>query len=1066
MLRCPQCGKENVPPFRFCGECGATLDNAAERKVAETPPPLTPAGGERRHLTVLFCDLVGSTEIASRLDPEEWRELVAGYHRSAAAAITRYGGHVAKYLGDGVMAFFGYPEAHDNDAERAARAGLAILDALPKLNEQPGSSKLTARVGIDSGAVVVGAGAAHDADVFGEAPNIAARVQAAAEPGTVLITAATHRLVSGLFVVEERVAQLLRGIARPFELYRVVRPSGMRGRLAAAAAVRGMTPFINREEELRLLMSRWERAREGEGQVVTIVGEAGIGKSRLVQQFREQIAADPHTWLECTTAAFFQNTPFYAVTDMLQQTFHWHANQNAERRLEALETSLALAGLKLEQTVPLIALLLELPFDSKYPPLTMPPEQQRKRLLAALVAWTSGFAKAQPLVMATEDLHWADPSTLEFIQLAVEQGAAAPLMLLHTARPEFRIQWPLRSHHTQIALNRLSARHVRSMVGQVAAQEALSDATINAVVERTSGVPLFVEELTRAVLESSSGSVSGGEIPVTLHDSLMARLDRLGPAKEILQIGAVIGSEFSYELLHAVHPIPEEALLRALLTLSNSDLLYVRGIAPDSTYLFKHVLIRDAAYEALLKSRRKELHMRVARSIEGQFPALQEAHPEVLARHWTEAGETNYAIREWSKAGKQAESRNAFKEALDNYERGLAVVSSLPESPERSSRELDLRQSVIALLNVAKGYAAPETIEAVEGAIALAEKSGDLRRLANFLTSRGSTLTVSGDLQGASRILDRALELALQHSNPTNLAFVHMQQNLVRFHRGDLLGAEEHFKAWLRLFEDPGLKHAVLRNGLNVAVNALHFGSFTAWLLGRAEVGRQRQCQMIALAKTGGPFEVANSEYCAALIQIYLRNYERAESLAAHALALAEQYQLPNPAARSRCQLGWALAHLGRATEGVAMIQRGLVGVREIGTRMGLTAATSGLAEAQKLAGDIRAALETVELALQVLPDELSYRPEALRVRGELHLELEEPEEAEVDFRDAMALAQRIAAKAWELRATMSLARLLVKQGRRDEARAILGGIYNWFTEGFDLPDLKEAKALLNELSC
>jgi class 3 adenylate cyclase len=521
---CPKCGAPIQPGESFCGECGTALGEAAPAAVADIAPVTTSAGGERRHLTVLFCDLVSSTEIAARLDPEEWRETVAGYNRAAAEAISRYGGHVAKYLGDGVMAFFGYPEAHDNDAERAARAGLAMLDAIAKLRGAPERPKLAARIGIDSGAVVVGAGAGTDADVFGETPNVAARVQAAAEPGTVLITAATQRLVSGLFVVEERGAQTLRGIAAPLDLYRVIRPSGMRGRLAATAAVRGMTPFIDRQEELRLLLNRWERAHEGEGQVVTIVGEAGIGKSRLVQHFREHIAADPHTWLECTTAAFFQNTPFYAVTDMLQQTFHWHANQNTERRLEALEASLALAGLKLEEAVPLIASLLELPLDSKYPALAIAADQQRKQLLATLVAWIVGFAKAQPLVMATEDLHWADPSTLEMIQLAVEQGATAPLMLQHTTRPEFRIPWPLRAHHTQITLNRLSARNVRTMVGQVAAQNALSEDIISAVVERTSGVPLFVEELTRAVLESSGGSLGAHEIPVTLHDSLMARL--------------------------------------------------------------------------------------------------------------------------------------------------------------------------------------------------------------------------------------------------------------------------------------------------------------------------------------------------------------------------------------------------------------------------------------------------------------------------------------------------------------------------------------------------------------
>jgi class 3 adenylate cyclase len=378
--------------------------------------------GERRHLTVLFCDLVGSTEIARHLDPEEWREIVSEYHRAAAQAIERFGGHVAQYLGDGVMACFGYPEAHDNDAERAARAGLAILDAISKLNEQPTHPKLSARIGIDSGAVVVGAGAGGDADVFGDTPNIAARVQAAAAPGSVLVTAATHRLVSGLFVVEDRGAQTLKGVERPVQLYRVVRPSGVRGRLEAAAAARGLTPFVGREDELRLLMNRWERALEGEGQVALIIGEAGIGKSRLVQRFHEQIAGTPHTWVEAATGAFLQNTPFYAVTEMLRKLLAWRGDESAEEQLTQLETRLELAGLKPAEALPLIAPLLNLQIPAKYLPPVLSAEQQRRRLLATLVEWALGAARMQPTVISIEDLHWADPSTLELIQLLVDKG--------------------------------------------------------------------------------------------------------------------------------------------------------------------------------------------------------------------------------------------------------------------------------------------------------------------------------------------------------------------------------------------------------------------------------------------------------------------------------------------------------------------------------------------------------------------------------------------------------------------------------------------------------------------
>ena len=462
---------------------------------------------------MLFCDLVGSTAIAAQLDPEDWREIVASYHRAAAEAITRFGGHVAKYLGDGVMAFFGYPEAHDDDAERAARAGLAILDAIAKLNEQPGRPQLAARVGIDSGAVVVGAGAGKDADVFGDAPNIAARVQEAAAPGTVLVTEDTHRLISGLFVVEARGAPALKGIERPIQLYRVIQPSGVRGRLEAAAAGRGLTPFVGREDELRSLMNRWEQVLDGEGQVALIIGEAGIGKSRLVQRFHEQIAVTPHTWIETAAGAFFQNTPFYPVAEMLKQALAWRGDEPAEQQFTQLESVLEMAGLKLAEAIPLIAPLLNLPLSAKYPPSALSPEQQRRRLLATLVELALGFARAQPTVIATEDLHWADPSTLELIQLLVEQGAQARLLLLYTARPEFRAQWPLRAHHAQITLNRLSSRNVRVMVAQVAARTALSEETIAAMVERTGGVPLFVEELTRAVLESGDAQAHRARDP-------------------------------------------------------------------------------------------------------------------------------------------------------------------------------------------------------------------------------------------------------------------------------------------------------------------------------------------------------------------------------------------------------------------------------------------------------------------------------------------------------------------------------------------------------------------------
>ena len=1110
--RCPKCSSENALEAIYCSQCGAAIDAAGPLRGAEPrggttePRGRSLTGGERRHLTVLFCDLVNSTSLAAQLDPEEWREIVADYHRAAAQAIERFGGHVAQYLGDGVMAYFGYPEAHDNDAERAARAGLAILDAIRKLNEQssyevrtsqtrfpsagsglrligsagapPSPSvrpELSARIGIDSGAVVVGASAGKDADVFGDAPNIAARVQAAAAPGNVVITDATHRLVSGLFVVDQLGAQALKGIERPVQLYRVIQPSGVRGRLEAAAATRGLTPFVGREDELRLLMSRWKRALDGGGQMALIIGEAGIGKSRLLQRFHEQIGGTPHTWIEAHAGAFFQNTPFYPVTELLQQFLEHQASPRAELtsprgaskdqappqdRLAQLGPWLELAGLRPAETIPLIAPLLNLPLSDKYPPLPLSPEQQRRRLLATLVEWLLGAARVQPLIVVTEDLHWVDPSTLELIQLLVEQGATARLLLLYTARPEFRSRWPVRAHHIQINVNRLSARDIRTMVQEVAARKAVSDETIATVVERTGGVPLFVEELTRTVLESGSVKPSGREIPATIHDSLMARLDRLGPAKEVAQVAAVIGSEFSYELLHAVHPIADEDLQRALRSLANAELIYVRGIAPDATYQFKHALIRDAAYEALLKSRRRELHRLVAHTISETFAALEETLPEVLARHWTEAGETEQAIAQWSKAGNAAEARNAFKEARESYQQALVLLNLVPESRERDVRELKVRQSLLSMIHMTRGWAAPEAAEAAERSGLLAQRSGDLRQLVASMTGRCFQALIVGALSNAAALADEALELARREGNPMSLAFLHSQQQMVHFYRGDLAGAEGYFTTGLKFFDDPGFRKYPGGN----AIGVFGWASWTAWMLGRADVARQRLAKMRLAVNPANPHDLAWSDTREANLHVLMREHEGAEASAARALELCEKHLFPADAASSRRALGHARAQLGRAAEGITLIRQGIDTWVQIGQRINVPNYITSLAAAQLSAGAIGDGLETVEQALNFNPEEVVWRPETLRIRGELRLKQEDLQLAEADFRDSIAMALSMGAKAWELRTTMSLARLLDSGGSRGEARTMLAEIYNWFTEGFDTADLKDAKALLDRL--
>jgi class 3 adenylate cyclase/tetratricopeptide (TPR) repeat protein len=1052
-MRCSQCGADNRETARFCDSCGGPLRQAGTR---EPKHQASPTDGERRYLTVLFCDLVGSTEIATRLDPEEWREVVASYHRAATEAVTQFGGYVAQYLGDGVMAYFGWPEAHDNNAERAVRAGLGIIDAISKLNDNSARPKLSARVGIDSGAVVVGTSAGKDANVFGETPNIAARVQAAAIPDSVLITAATHRLISGLFVVEALGPRELKGVSTSVELFQVVRPTGVRGRLATAY---GLTPFVGREEELQRLLNRWQRACEGEGQLALVVGEAGIGKSRLLAEFHEHIRDTPHIWMESAGEQFFENSPFHALTEMLSQWLQLQGGVNGDERLSRLERALASARLNLQEAVPLVAELLQLPLGERYPALTMAPEQKRRRLFAVLMGWLFGAAHLQPLVLVMEDLHWLDPSTLELQEVLAEQGAMVRLMLLYTARPEFRVQWPLRPHHTQLTLSRLSAGNVREMIAQVAARNALASESVDAVIERTGGVPLFVEELTRAVLESGQTKLSAHQIPVTLHDSLMARLDRLGPAKEVIQMGAVIGGEFSYELLRAIHPMAESDLQAALRKLADAELLYVSGIVPEATYEFKHALIRDAAYEALLKSRRRELHQEVARTIDERFPALKEAHPEMLARHWTEAGKTEPAIAEWSRAGRSAEVRSAFSEALECYRQAIALLKLLPESPERELRELELAQSIVRTLLFNARYTGPETTQAIDHAAMLAEKSGSLKQLVDLMIPRAFAYTLGGNFQAGGAFADRTLELAVREGTYANIGRAHGLQMLVRFLVGDLAGVEERFTAGLRFFEDPDF----LRLPLG-ALLAFGHASWNAWTLGRADVAREREARVIA-AGGKNPYGKAWSAWFAAALRLRLRDYEQAEGLTARALELAKQHQFTYLATLAPVTLGDVRSRLGRVTEGIEQMRRGIAGMLEIGARLHISAFTASLAAALGREGSIAEALETVEQALRVNPDELVYRPEILRTRGELRLRQGQEDLAESDFREATTLAQKMGAKTYELGATMSLARLLRSTGHRDEARTMLAAIYNWFTEGFDTADLKEARALLLELN-
>jgi class 3 adenylate cyclase/predicted ATPase len=1061
--------------------------SAAPPPPTERTPGLSSAGrtseAERRQLTVMFVDLVGLTELSRRFDPEEMREVIRAYQNLIVGEITRLKGYVAQFMGDGVLAYFGWPQAYEDAAERAVRAGLAVVAAVPGI-ATPAGEPLAARVGIATGRVVVGEligdHEARERVAFGETPNLAARLQALAEPGAVVIAESTRGLLGGLFDLRDLDAVSLKGFAGPVRTFVVVGEGAAEGRFEALhGAERALTPLIGREHELALLRDCWERAREGEGQVVLLSGEPGIGKSRLVRALRERLEGEPLVVLSQFCSPHHTNTALYPVVGLLERAAGLRCEDPPSTQLDKLEAMLALVADDPREAASLLADLLGIPAGDRYPPLDLSPRQRKEWTFRALLDQLAGLAARQPVLALYEDVHWADPTTLELIGRVVERVQRLPVLALVTFRSGFVPPWGGYGHTTGLSLGRLGRRQGAAVVERVAGGKPLPPEVLEQVLVRADGVPLFVEELTKTVLETGLLTENGGRyeltgplpslaIPSTLHDSLMARLDRLTPVKEVAQVAACIGREFRYDLLAAVVGLREEELYNVLGRLAAAKLIFCCGDPSEANYTFKHALVRDAAYESLLRSRRRQLHARIAEVIERHFPEKAELEPELLAHHCAEAGLAEKAADYRLEAGRRALARSAMAEAIAHLSCGLAELERLPRDAGRQRREAVLQVSLASALAVAKGWTATETGRAYGRARELCATVGDDAQLRAALLGLAIFHQMRAELETAHRLGLEMLGLAERRAeSDLEIAAERVLGNAL-YNLGRLREARACYERLLGRY-DPE-RHSSLRfqhlydpraATASILARVLH-------LLGYPDQAARRSEEALAEAQrlAHPPTTAFVLLHRCFLLQFLGR--KRALGAASETLVrVAREQGFASFLGYGTIFQGCSLADGGPADRAVERIAEGLGQLRPLGHRLDVPYFLALLGEAHAAAGDVAEQARLLDEALREArtTGERWFEAELHRIRGELSLSaVAGTAAAEECFGRAIAMAREQEARLLELRATTSLARLWAKRGESREACDLLAPVYGWFAEGFGLPDLQEAKALLDRL--
>ena len=1040
---------------------------------------------ERRQVTVMFSDLVGSMALSARMDPEDLREVISTYQKCVADTVGHFGGFVAKYMGDGVLVYFGYPQAHEDEAERAVRAGLQLVAAVGDLKTH---AALQTRVGIATGLVVVGdligSGASQEQAIVGEAPNLAARLQSIAEPNMVVIAEGTRKLLGNLFELEDLGPKDLKGIAGPVHVWAALRPASVESRFEALHAS-GLTDIVGREKELELLLRRWSKAKSGAGQVVLMSGEAGIGKSRLIAALLERLAGEPQTRLRYFCSPQHTDSAFYPIIGRIAGAAGFTPEDTPKDKLNKLDAMLTRDETSSEDAS-LLAEMLSLPNDGRYPDLNLTAQQRRERTLNALTVQLMSLIPRHPVLMILEDAHWIDPSTLEMLGRTVNRIESLRVLFVVTFRPEFEPPWIGQSHVTTVTINRLIGREINAMIDNLSGEQVIPTNIRQDIIERSDGVPLFVEEVTKAALEAEHQSVSDRitnvsppsfEVPATLHASLMARLDHLGAAKQVAQIGAAIAREFSYALLTAVAPQPEAELQSALDRLVAAGLLFREGKPPQAIYLFKHALVQDAAYGTLLREPKRELHARIAEVLESRFRDIAESQPELLARHCTEAGLIEKAASLWGKAGRRSLARSALLEAVAQLTHALDQIGALPATPTLRREQIELQVALITPLVHVKGYAAPETKAASERALLLIDQAEALGErlddpLTLFSVLYGICVANLAAFNGSvvRELAVQFLALAEKQKATASVMIGHRLMGMSLLTTGDIAEGRVHLDHALALYAPAEHRQLATRFGQDVAVATLAFRSLASWMLGYPMAALADTEQAISNAREIG--QAATLMYALAVASFapaLCGGYATAKTLLDELLPLAEDKGTSWWKAFGMMEQGLLLALTGKASDAASLIASGITLFRSIGSTYWLPTYLPHLAMAYAELGQFDDGWRCLSEAMTAVETtgERWFEAEVHRMAGEIALKSPQADAAKVQahFERALTVARKQQAKSWELRAAMSMARLWRDQGKPQQARELLAPVYGWFTEGFDTLDLREAKALLEELA-